>query len=89
MSGAEAKLSAMAAESTAVALTERIDALAAALRAAGVAPEHSSRLLAAAAAATLHAVTLDALRDEAPQTHAAEPAAQRTRPAVAQIPLAA
>lgn len=55
----------MAAESTAVVLTERLDALAAALRAAGVSPEQSSGLLASAATATMHAVVLDALRDDA------------------------
>ena len=56
----------MAIESTAIVLTERIDALAAALRAAGVSQEQSSSLLAAAATATMHALTLDALLDEKP-----------------------
>jgi hypothetical protein len=81
----------MATESTAVALTERIDALATALRAAGVPPEHSSGLLAAAAAATMHAVTLDALLDEQPQARLpAEPAvAVPTMPAAVPVPLAA
>lgn len=50
-------------ETTARELTERIDALADALRAAGVAPERSERLLAAAASAAMHAVTLDALAE--------------------------
>ena len=53
-------------ESTALNVTDRIDALAAALRAAGVAPEQASRLLASAATAAMHAVTLDALLDMAP-----------------------
>ena len=64
-------------ESTALNVTDRIDALAAALRAAGVAPEQASRLLASAATAAMHAVTLDALLDMAPApapvAHAAEP----------------
>jgi hypothetical protein len=76
MSALHAKLWSMAAESTAVVLTERIDALAAALRAAGVSPERSSSLLSSAAAATMHAVTLDALLDEQPRMAAvAEPLA--------------
>ena len=56
-------------ESTALNVTDRIDALAAALRAAGVAPEQASRLLASAATAAMHAVTLDALLDLAPAQH--------------------
>jgi hypothetical protein len=81
----------MAAESTAVALTERIDALAAALRAAGVSPERSSGLLAAAAAATIQAVTLDALLDEPPQAvlPARPAAAERAVPGAVPVPLAA
>ena len=67
MSAHRAKLPRMAAESTAVSLTERVDALAAALRAAGVPPELACGLLAAAATATMHAVTLDALLDAQPQ----------------------
>jgi hypothetical protein len=51
----------MAVESTAIVLAERIDALAAALRAAGVSEARSSSLLASAASATMHALTLDAL----------------------------
>jgi hypothetical protein len=54
----------MAVESTVIALTDRMDALAAALRAAGVSPSQSSSLLASAASATMHALTLDALLDE-------------------------
>lgn len=45
------------------ALSERVDALAAALRAAGVAPEVVSRVLESAATATLHALTLELLLD--------------------------
>jgi hypothetical protein len=56
----------MAAASTARNLADRVDALAAALRAAGVAPERSAGLLAAAAEATMHAVMLEALLDEEP-----------------------
>jgi len=51
----------MAHASAAVTLTERIDALAAALRDAGVPPERSAALLADAAAATMSAVLLEAL----------------------------
>ena len=79
----------MVAEFTALALTERIDALAAALRAAGVRPEQSSHLLAAAATATMHAVTLDALLDEPERLAALEPVVEAPRPAVAPVPIAA
>ena len=81
----------MPAESTAVVLTERIDALAAALRDAGVSPERSSALLATAAAATMHAVTLDTLLEKAPQPRAAaEPAVTvAPRRAAAPVSLAA
>ena len=54
----------MPSESTVRALTDRLDALASALRDAGVAPERSAQLLSAAAAATMHAVTLEALREK-------------------------
>jgi hypothetical protein len=57
-------------------LTERIDALAAALRAAGIPPERSAGLLASAAAATMQALTLDALVEgQPPRTSRREPAA--------------
>ena len=56
---------AMRPETTARELTKRIDALADALRAAGVTQEGSERLLAAAASAAMHAVTLDALAESA------------------------
>lgn len=54
----------MAVESTALVLMERLDALAAALRDAGVSQGQSASLLASAASATMHALTLDALLDE-------------------------
>ena len=54
----------MAADSTARNLTDRVDALAAALRAAGVTPEQSAGLLAAAATATMNAVMLEALLED-------------------------
>jgi hypothetical protein len=81
----------MASESTAAVLCERIDALAGALRAAGVPPERSSRLLSSAAAATMAAVTLDALLDPPPVSVAAvEPiAAPEAEPADAPVQLAA
>jgi hypothetical protein len=51
-------------DSTARNLTDCVDALAGALRDAGVSPEDSAALLAAAARATMHAVMLDALLDD-------------------------
>jgi non-ribosomal peptide synthetase component F len=67
MSASPAKLLRyMAADATACRLTERLDALAAALRAAGVSPEQSAALLASAATATMHAVTLDVLLEGEP-----------------------
>jgi len=48
-------------ESAALNLADRLDALAAALRDAGVPAERSAALLASAATATMHAVTIDAL----------------------------
>ena len=53
-------------ESTALNVSERIDALAAALRKAGVSNEQISRLLVSAASAAMHAVTLDAILSEPP-----------------------
>lgn len=64
----------MAHDSVAAALTGRIDALADALRAAGVPPERSARLLADAAAATMSAVLLEALLEpQAPPAAPVEP----------------
>ena len=54
----------MAADSTARNVAQRVDALAAALRAAGVSPEQSAGLLAAAATAAMNAVMLDAVLEE-------------------------
>ncbi|MDX6486653.1 MAG: hypothetical protein QOF43_1806 [Gaiellaceae bacterium] len=51
-------------ESSALNITERIDALARALRAAGVPDEQCAGLLASAATAAMHAVVLDAVLDE-------------------------
>jgi hypothetical protein len=94
MSGAQAKLQRVAVESTAIVLTERLDALAAALRAAGVSSEQSASLLASAASATMHALMLDAILDEQPKPVArpepstvAEPAVPE--PAVLGVPVAA
>ena len=58
----------MPADSTARNLTDCVDALAAALRDAGVPPEESAGLLAAAARATMHAVMLEALLNEVTAT---------------------
>ena len=54
----------MTSDSTARNLTDCVDALAAALREAGVSPEDSAGLLAAAARATMNAVLLEALLDD-------------------------
>ena len=64
MSGGRAKLQRMAIESTAITLTERVDALAEALRAAGVSQEQAASLLASAATASMHALMLDAVLDD-------------------------
>jgi hypothetical protein len=77
----------MAADSTARNVTDRVDALAAALRAAGVSHEQSAGLLAAAATAAMNAVVLDALLDEA-QT-ATPVAVAEVEPIVRPIRLAA
>jgi hypothetical protein len=62
-------------------LTERMDALAEALRAAGVAPERVAGILSSAATATMHALVLDAVLED----NAAAPAeAQRSEPAAAE-----
>jgi hypothetical protein len=79
----------MAVESTAVALTERIDALAAALRAAGVSQEQSATLLASAASATMHALMLDALLEEQAAVPGAHQARTVAEPLPARLPLAA
>ncbi len=76
----------MAVESTAVVLTERLDALASALRDAGVSQEQAASLLASAAAATMHALTLDALLDEQP---AAPKPVAHLEPAETRVRLAA
>jgi hypothetical protein len=54
----------MTSDSTARNVAQRLDALAAALRAAGVSPERSAGLLASAATAAMNAVMLDALLEE-------------------------
>jgi hypothetical protein len=66
-------------EHTAFTVSERIDALAAALRDAGVPEEQRARVLAAAATAALHAVTLDAVLAEryAPTRQAGTPGPAR------------
>jgi hypothetical protein len=81
MSEGRAKLQHMAIESTAIALTERVDALAAALRAAGVPAEQAASLLASAATASMHALMLDAVLDDQAQTATATPAAPAAVPA--------
>ena len=54
----------MPSDSTARNVAQRVDALAAALREAGVSPERSAGLLAAAATAAMNAVMLDAVLEE-------------------------
>lgn len=61
-------------------LSERIDALAAALHAAGVAPDRIASILGTAATATMHALVLEALVDEgarAPAEPGGEPRTTR------------
>jgi hypothetical protein len=63
---------------------DRMDALAAALRDAGVEPERVARILGSAAAATMHALVLDAVLEE----NAAPPAPKRgAAPARAEPPV--
>ena len=78
---ATANLQSMALDSTSRNVAERLDALAGALRAAGVSPERSAGLLASAATAAMSAVMLDALREE---NHAAGRAVTGTGPPVDQ-----
>jgi hypothetical protein len=75
----------MAHDSAAAALAKRIDALAAALRDAGVPPERSAGLLADAAAATMSAVVLEALLE--PQAPPAAPVEQLPVAAPAETPV--
>ena len=76
----------MALDSTSRNVTERLDALAAALRAAGVSPERSAGLLASAATAAMSAVLLDALLEE---NHAAAVPARESTPGDQPIRVAA
>lgn len=69
-------------------LGERVEALAAALRNAGVDPNTAARLLGTAAAAALDAVTLGLLLDDAPAPASAVRPAER-READVPTPLAA
>jgi hypothetical protein len=75
MSEPRANLQPMAVESSAITLTERVDALAAALRAAGVSQEQAASLLASAATASMHALMLDAVLDDQLKPAAPAPAA--------------
>lgn len=77
----------MSVDSTATALGERLEALAVALREAGVAPERAASMLGAASAATLHAVTLVALLRGPVPVIAPSPAVEE--PAEQKLPLAA
>jgi hypothetical protein len=72
----------MAADSTARNVAQRVDALAAALRSAGVSPERSAGLLASAATAAMNAVMLDALLEEGytARTAPSTELAQRAQP---------
>ena len=78
-------------ERTARILSERVDALAAALRAAGVDPAASERLLGSAAAAAMDALALDLIASDAQTAHApaAPGRAARARPHEQPIQLAA
>jgi hypothetical protein len=75
----------MAVESNAITIAERIDALAAALRAAGVSQEQAASLLASAATASMHALMLDALLDERPRAAAMATAPAERRDARVQL----
>jgi hypothetical protein len=77
----------MSVDSTAAALGERLEALAAALREAGVPPDRAASVLGAASAATRHAVTLVALLRGPASTGAPAPAVEE--PVEQQLPLAA
>jgi hypothetical protein len=57
-------------------LTERIDALADALRAAGVPQDRAASLLGSAATASMHALVLDAVLEEGLAPAEPEPVAQ-------------
>lgn len=61
-------------------LSERIDALAAALRAAGVAPDRVASILGTAATASMHALVLDSLVDEGASTQPAAGAGGEPHP---------
>jgi len=74
----------MATDRTARNVAQRVDALAAALRAAGVSPERSAGLLASAATAAMNAVMLDALLEEGQVVAAAHVA---EAPALEQQPI--
>jgi hypothetical protein len=89
MSERRAKLQHMALQSTAITLTERVDALAAALRAAGVPQEQAASLLASAATASMHALVLDAVLDDTAMPTPAEPAAVPAERADVRVRLAA
>jgi len=68
---------------TAQVLSERLDALASALRAAGVDPSASERLLGSAAAAAMDALALDLIVADAPRVKrvvAAAPARPHEQP---------
>ena len=89
MSAPHSKLQGMAVESTAITLTERIDALAAALRVAGVSQEAAASLLASAATASMHALMLDAVLDDLVTPVPAEPDAVPAQRADVRVSLAA
>jgi hypothetical protein len=78
----------MAIESTAFTLTERVDALAEALRAAGVSQEQAASLLASAATASMHALMLDAVLDDL-KPLPVEPAVMPAERVDVRVPLAA
>ena len=71
--------------SSAESLTHRLDALADALRAAGVAPDRIATILGSGATATMNALLLDAVLDE--NMHVAPPAEPEREQAPAEQPL--
>jgi hypothetical protein len=70
-------------------LSERIDALAAALREAGVAPDRIASILGTAATASMHALVLEALADGTARTLPAAGGEPRSTHAVRPMRIAA
>ena len=70
-------------ETTAARLGDRVEALAVALQEAGVSPERAAAILGSASAASMHALTLVALRRHAPAPAELALVAEEAAPALA------